>query len=150
MANHEWSLDELKHKAEAYCANTEHCSSEVHNKLQQWGANTDEIEQIIADLQLHGYIDEARYCCAFVHDKLLYQGWGRRKLQAALFSKHLPDSLISQALDGIDKTEYFDTLKRIITSKKRSIKANDPQACEKLIRFCMQRGFTYDEIKNLV
>jgi regulatory protein len=81
---------------------------------------------------------------------LLYQGWGRRKIQAALFAKFLPSSIIDQALESIDETEYFDTLKRIIATKKRSIKANDSQAREKMIRFCMQRGFTYDEIGDLV
>ena len=60
MANHEWSSDELKHKAEAYCATAERCSSEVSNKLQQWGATSDEIEQILTHLQSSGYIDEAR------------------------------------------------------------------------------------------
>jgi SOS response regulatory protein OraA/RecX len=35
-------------------------------------------------------------------------------------------------------------------AKKRAIKSNDPIAREKLIRFLLQRGFTFDEIeKNL-
>ena len=150
MANHEWSLDELRHKAEAYCASAEHCSSDVQTKLLQWGASANDIEQIIPHLKSQNYINEERYCRSFAHDKLLYQGWGRRKIQAALFAKRLPSPFIDQALDSIDETEYFDTLKRIIATKKRGIKANDSQAREKMIRFCMQRGFTYDEIGDLV
>ena len=150
MANHEWSLAALRSKAEAYCVGAEHCVWEVKQKLQQWGASSEQTEQVIAHLQAERFVDEGRYCQAFVHDKLLYQGWGRRKIQAALFAKRLPSPFIDQALDSIDETEYFDTLKRIIATKKRSIKANDPQAREKMIRFCMQRGFTYDEIGDLV
>lgn len=150
MANHEWSLDELKHKAEAYCATAERCCSEVSNKLMQWGARPDEINQILGSLQSSHYIDEARYCAAFAHDKLLYQGWGRVKIRAALFAKYLPSFLITQALNSLDEFEYSNTLKHIIDAKKRAIKSNDPMAREKLIRFLLQRGFTFDEIeKNL-
>ena len=150
MANHEWSSDELKSKAEAYCANAEHCSSELALKLQQWGAEQQQAEHIIAQLKEHHYIDEERYCRAFVHDKLLYQGWGRIKIQAALYAKRLPSVHINTALNSIDRTEYLGILKRVITTKKRAIKSNDPMAREKLIRFCLQRGFTYDEIETLL
>lgn len=150
MVKREWSLDELKHKAEAYCAAAEHCCFEVNNKLQQWGANADEIESIISHLTAQRYIDELRYCCAFTHDKIRYQGWGRVKIKAALYAKHIPSLLITQALDSIDETEYLATLERIIATKKRTIKSTDLMAREKLIRFCLQRGFTYDEIEELV
>ena len=87
MVNHEWSLDELRHKAEAYCATAEHCCSEVHNKLQLWGANKEYATIILQRLQADGYINEARYCHAFAHDKVAYQGWGRVKIKAALYAK---------------------------------------------------------------
>ena len=150
MANHEWSLDELKHKAEAYCATAEHCNAEIVTKLQQWGAQSEQIEDILLHLTTQRYIDEARYCHAFAHDKVRYQGWGRIKVRAALFAKHLPSSLINQAIADIDENEYFDVLKRVIDTKKRAINSKDPRAREKLIRFCLQRGFTYDEISDLV
>lgn len=150
MANHEWCLDELKHKAEAYCATAEHCNAEVVTKLQQWGAQSEQIEDILLHLATQRYIDEARYCHAFTHDKVRYQGWGRIKVRAALFAKHLPSALINQAIADIDENEYFDVLKRVIDTKKRAINSKDPMAREKLIRFCLQRGFTYDEISDLV
>lgn len=150
MANHEWSLEELKHKAEAYCAGAEHCCSELNNKLLQWGASHEHINLIIMHLKKHDYINEERYCRAFAHDKLLYQGWGRVKIRTALHSKHIPSQYISHALNSIDKFEYFNTLKRVIESKNRAIKSCDPMAREKLIRFCLQRGFTYDEIEGLI
>lgn len=150
MAKQEWSLDELKYKAEVYCATTEHCCADVMMKLRQWGAEEEQATSILAHLQKQNYINEARYCHAFTHDKLLYQGWGREKIRAGLLAKHLPYQHICDALDSIDETEYFDTLERIIRTKKRSIKANDTQQREKLIRFCLQRGFTYDEIKKSI
>lgn len=150
MANHEWSLEQLRAKAEAYCAMAEHCCSEVRIKLQQWGATAEQTDEILAHLQSHRFVDEQRYCNAFVHDKLLYQGWGRMKLRAGLQAKHLPNSTIDFALENIDESEYFRVLKQVITSKKRTIKSNDPQLREKLIRFCLQRGFTYEDIREYI
>ena len=149
MAKHEWSLDDLRSKAEAYCATAERCCFEMSNKLLQWGATSDEIKQILAHLQSSHYIDEARYCAAFAHDKVRYQGWGRMKIRAALFTKHIPSQFITQTLNSLDESEYFDTLQQVVATKKRAIKSNDPMAREKLIRFLLQRGFTYDEIEEI-
>ena len=150
MANHEWSLAELSAKAEAYCVAAEHCIFDVRQKLQQWGANTDQIDAIFEHLQSARFIDEQRYCHAFVHDKLLYQAWGRMKIKAALQAKHLPTAAIAEALHAIDMTEYTRILEQLIASKQRTIKSSDPQPPEKLIRFCLQRGFTYEEISALL
>lgn len=150
MAKHEWSLDELKSKAEAYCAAAEHCCSEVSYKLKQWGAKPDEIEKITQHLIDQHYIDEERYSRAFTHDKVLYQGWGRMKIRAALYGKNISAQLITQALDSLDESEYMDTLKHVVATKQRAIKSNDPMAREKLIRFLLQRGFTYDEIEFIL
>ena len=146
MVKHEWSEAELRTKAEAYCATAEHCVWEVHQKLQQWGATTEQIENILAHLQEAGYVDEQRYCHAFVHDKLLYQGWGRMKMRAQLQAKHLPSAKITEALNAINEKEYMQVLERVMAYKKRTIKSTDPQAREKLIRFCLQRGFSYEDI----
>ena len=146
MANHEWSAAELRAKAETYCAMAEHCLFDVRQKLQQWNATAAQIEDILEHLQEAHFVDEQRYCDAFVHDKLLYQGWGRMKLRASLQAKHLPSAAINESLSVIEEKEYNNVLERVISSKKRSIKSSDPQAREKLIRFCLQRGFTYEEI----
>lgn len=150
MVKHEWSLADLRSKAEFYCATAEHCSYEVHLKLQQWGATDEQIVHIVAHLQKEHFVDEQRYCNAFVHDKLLYQGWGRMKMRAQLQAKHLSTAAIEQALNEIDRDTYMSVLTRVLATKKRSIKSADPQAREKLIRFAMQRGFTYDEINGII
>ena len=38
-------------------------------------------------------------------------------------------------------------LYRVLSTKHRALK-RDAMAREKLIRFCLQRGFTYDEIES--
>ena len=142
MEKREWSMAELQSKAEAYCAQAEHCVSEMRDKLRVWGATSAQADEVTERLIEDKYIDEARYCGAFVHDKLLYHGWGRVKIRAALQAKHLPSAYISAALEDIDETEYFRILEKVIQKKKGSP--------EQVIRFCLQRGFTLSEIKRFV
>lgn len=141
MEKNEWFTGEYRDKAETYCASAEHCISEVRDKLRRWQATPEQSEEIIAHLLDNHYIDEARYCKAFVHDKLLYQGWGRVKIRAALQAKHLPSALITAALEDIDEIEYFRILEKV-AQKKRGTP-------EQVMRFCLQRGFTFDEIKRI-
>lgn len=150
MEKIEWSLQQLIAKSETYCANAEHCVSEVKNKLRLWGATQKQIEQILELLIQQKYIDEKRYVAAVVHDKLSFQGWGRTKIRLFLQSKYIPSSYIDQALNAIDDEEYKKILERVIASKKRSLKTSDLQSKNKLIRFCLQRGFTYEEIHQLL
>ena len=142
MEKREWSMAELQSKAEAYCAQAEHCVSEMRDKLRVWGATSAQTDEVIERLTDEKYIDEARYCRAFVHDKLLYQSWGRMKMRAALQAKHLPSAYISAALEDIDESEYFRILEKVVRKKKGSP--------EQVIRFCLQRGFAMDEIRRLV
>ena len=71
MEKREWSMAELQSKAEAYCAHAEHCTSEIMEKMRVWGATSVQAEQVTERLIDEKYIDETRYCRAFVHDKLL-------------------------------------------------------------------------------
>ena len=146
MAKIEWSPDELKHKASAYCAAAEHCESEVRLKLQQWncdGKNADEIVDFLYD---HDFLNEVRYCRAYVHDKVLFQSWGRVKIEYMLRAKHLSSHAIQSALQAIDESEYFQVLSHLIESKRETL--SGPNSSEALTRFLLQRGFTYDEIKH--
>lgn len=143
MERKEWSPEELRHKAEMYCASAEHCESEMREKLSQWGGSLTVIESIIAHLREGRYIDDKRYCDAFVHDKLLYLGWGRRKIQVMLQCKKLPASMIHESINSIDEMEYSGVLRHLIVKKKCATR-------EQVARFCLQRGFLWEEIEPLL
>ena len=144
MANKEWSAQELKSKMEAYCAASEHCEMEARMRLRQWGCDSTTEDIIIDYLIAENYISDERYAKAFVHDKLLYQGWGRVKIEYMLRSKHIPSRIIQLALQTIDLADYSRILSHLIAKRQP---VTDKAA---LFRFLTQRGFTFDEINNVV
>ena len=141
MAKTELSKAEWLDKCEAYCAKSEHCEADVRRKLYEWGALEDFFDEIVESLYLNDFLNTARFCHAYVHDKVEYQSWGRLKIQAGLRALDLPEPEIRKSLDSIDENQYKKNLDALIQQRK----SDSP---DKLLRFLTQRGFTYDEIKK--
>lgn len=133
---------EALNKAAAYCTLCERCVSEVSAKLTAWDVPYCEQQKIIARLIEEKFIDEARYCRAFVNDKLRFNRWGRIKIIAALREKRLPQEYISGAIESIDDDNYTEILKEVIAIKRKEFKGKDDfQTRQKLIRHAASRGF---------
>ena len=135
----------LKQKAATYCSLAEHCESEVRDKLIDWGADNEEcISQIINYLIGNNFISPTRYCRAYAHDKLIYQGWGKRKIEMMLRQKQLPPQNIREALNAINNEQYRDILLSLLQKKARSLKRETGDILQtKLLRFAASRGFDY-------
>ena len=133
---------EALNKAAAYCTLCERCISEVSTKLATWGVPHDEQEKIIARLIEEKFIDEERYCRAFVNDKVKFNRWGRIKSTAVLREKHLPQEHIKEALESIDQEIYLQSLQETIDIKRRELKGKDDFATQqKIIRHAASRGY---------
>ena len=141
MANQELSKRDWCNKAEAYCAKSEHCAADVRRKLYEWQTPAEIAEFIEQNLYANDFLNDARFCAAYVHDKVAYQSWGRLKIQAGLRALDLPEPEIRKSLDSIDENQYKKNLEALIQQRK----SDSP---DKLLRFLAQRGFTYDEIKK--
>lgn len=88
------------------------------------------------------YIDDRRFCEAFVRDKVEFGSWGRRKIMLALRQKDVDMDVANDILASIDEDRYFDRLIKIVRTKARTI--NDCDSYEgraKLMRFAVSRGF---------
>ena len=142
MERTELSRAEWLSKAEAYCARAEHCAADVRRKLYEWGAPADLYDEIEENLYAEGFLDDARFCSAYVHDKVAYQGWGRVKIQAGLRALQLPEPAIREAMEEIDEKQYKANLQKLIKQRK-----GDSE--DKRMRFLAQRGFSYDEIRSV-
>ena len=143
MAKTELSKLEWLAKAQAYCARAEHCAADVRRKFYEWGLNDAEIvDSIEQNLYADNFLNDRRFCEAYVHDKVAYQSWGPLKIQASLRALQLPESEIRSALENIDEAAYFDNLRKLIRARK-----SDSE--DKRLRFLLQRGFTYEEIKGI-
>jgi regulatory protein len=133
----------------ALCAQAEHCEQEMRDKMKRWELDETVQNRVINRLTEERYIDNERYARAFVKDKIRYNKWGRRKVQQALWMKRIDADIQQRVLDEIDEKEYLDVLRPLLKQKRKSIKAeNDYELNQKLVRFALSRGFTFDIIRQ--
>jgi len=135
----------------ALCAQSEHCQWEMIEKMRRWDITDDAQARIMQRLVSERYVDDERYARAFVKDKIRYNKWGRRKVEQALWQKHIDEEIRQRVLDEVSDKEYVDILRPLLQQKKRSTKADSEYLLnQKLMRFAMGRGFTFDIIKQCI
>ena len=71
----------------AMCSKAEHSSGEVDAKMRSWQMDDGARTRVAERLRSAGYVDDARFCRSFVHDKMEFDKWGRRKIETALYRK---------------------------------------------------------------
>jgi regulatory protein len=119
--------------------------------MQRWGMTDEAQARVMQRLVSERYVDDERYARAFVKDKILYNKWGRRKVEQALWTKRIDDDIRTRVLDEVDDEQYVGVLRQLLRQKRRSIKAaSDYELNQKLVKFALSRGFTYDIVRRCV
>ncbi|MBO7109187.1 MAG: RecX family transcriptional regulator [Prevotella sp.] len=138
-------------KLAALCARGEHCQHDMLEKMRQWGVSAEEQAEVMQRLVEGRYVDDSRFARAFVIDKVRYNKWGRRKVEQALWMKHIDKSVANEVLDDISDEEYLSVLRPLLKQKRKSTKAqSEYELTMKLIRFALSRGFTMDIIRQCI
>lgn len=147
----------MKTEQEAYltlaalCAQAEHCQWEMLEKMRRWEVPEEAQARVMQRLVKERYVDDERYAQAFVKDKIRYNKWGRRKVDQALWQKHIDEDIRKRVLDEVDDDEYLSVLRPLLKQKRKSTKANnDYELNQKLMRFALGRGFTFDIISQCI
>ena len=135
----------------ALCASAEHCTGEMIDKMAKWEIPEEAQARIMEHLVSNKYVDDERYCRAFVHDKMEYNHWGRRKIEQALYVKHVDKAIQTKVLDEIPDSDFISILRPLLDQKRRQTRAdNDYEMNIKLMRFAASRGFTIDQIRQCI
>ena len=136
------------HRLAAYCSRGERCVYDIRQKMIRWGLSEAEQKKAVQYLQREHFLDEKRYCRAFVHDKSQYNHWGSYKIQYELKKKQIPDGLIREAISEMDKEVQREQLQKLLVHKRKTVKgANEYEINQKLIRFAAGKGFPLEDIE---
>ncbi|MDQ1297392.1 MAG: regulatory protein [Bacteroidota bacterium] len=138
-------------KAMARCSRREYCTEEIRSKLQTWGVARSDSQKILRALIKENFINETRYAESFVKDKFRYNKWGRIQIATHLKARKLPSEIIRKALDSIDKELYINTLRGLINSHRRHIKAKNQYDLKgKLLRYGLSKGFESEILYDIL
>ena len=151
IASHTLTFEQAFQRAASLCSGSEHCISDIEEKLHRWGVAKADTKRVIDTLIDEKYIDEIRYATAYTRDKLRFSHWGRIKIRTMLRAQRISEADINNAFDDIDQEEYLGILESIISKKRQTMDDAESYASRaKLIRFAMQRGFEMHEITKFI
>ena len=138
-------------KAAFLCSRSEHCSSEIQEKLKVWGLPAEDSEPVIEKLIAEKYLDEERFARAYAKDKFRFNHWGKQKIAFMLRSKNISSEIVELAFEEIEDEGYLEELRKLLADKEKSIKAKDQyDKRNKLMRFAMGRGFESSQISMII
>ena len=133
------------------CARAEYCQYELIEKMRRWDMSDEAQARVMQRLVSERYVDDERYTQAFVRDKIRYNKWGRRKVEQALWQKHIDKDIRERILNEVDDDEYLSVLRPLLKQKQKTLKGgSDYERNQKLVKFALQRGFTYDIIRQCI
>ena len=134
----------------ALCSRREYCRKDVMKKVMTaLDGDVAKAEEVVAKLVEERYVDDLRYATAFARDKASIAGWGEAKIRYMLSSKGIDREMIAQALDEVDDKRAETRLEKLMENKVRSLK-DDPQRRLKLLRFGLGRGYSYDQVAEMI
>lgn len=145
------SKDEALSKAAFLCSASEHCASQIYEKLQAWCVSGEDANDILNRLMEEGFIDNTRFSRAYCHDKFLYSHWGKVKIVQMLRRLRLSEDEIAEGVSTISEKDYLEALNGALRSKDRTLKdTNVYQRKGKLVRHLLSRGFEMELVLDAV
>lgn len=132
------------------CSRREYCSQDMFKKAEKaLKGDKGKAQEVVRILVEEKYVDDLRYSTAYAREKSSISGWGEVKIRYMLSAKGISADVVSQALEEIDDLKAQSRLTKLIENKYRALK-DDPQWRIKLLRFALGRGYSYDEVNDVL
>lgn len=137
-------------RLQAQCSRREYCIRDVRDKaIKALDGDADAAAAVVESLVADRFVDELRYAGAFASEKAHLTGWGPIKISAALRAKGIASAIIKEALADAADAESSAKLESVLRAKFRTVEG-EPDAKLRLIRFALQRGYDYDQVKSAI
>lgn len=133
-------------KARTFCNYRERCHKELREKLYNLGLWKRDVDHVIMQMIEENLLNEERYAKSYARGHFYNKKWGKYKITVELRSKQIHDRLIKEALMEIDEDDYQYVIKRLIDRKAKELKGKPFEKKQKVSRYLMQKGYSYNEI----
>jgi regulatory protein len=125
-----------------YCAYQERCISEIKQKMHALLVDESEQAAYLSWLTENNYLNEARFVELFVRSKFNQKHWGRNKIMFELKKRGIRESMLINAWNGIEDTDYVGQLVKILQKKKAELKLGTAQQkYQKCYAFALSKGY---------
>lgn len=152
--NPTYTIKDALKKIEHYCAYQERCHEEVESKLRTMKMDSNEIDQIIAQLIEDNFLNEERFARSFARGKHRIKHWGNVRITSELKFRKINQRLITTALKEITPDEYFETFEKLAlrtweNTRETNTMKKRKKVCDSLLRKGFESSLIYEKVKEL-
>lgn len=122
---------------------------EVERRLLRAGYEADDIEAVLHELELAGYVNDERYSSEWVESRGQRHGIGRTRLAQELMRKGVDKETTDQALSELDPETEFTQALELARKRAGVILAPDPAQKRRLAAFLQRRGYNWSIIEQV-
>lgn len=137
---------DLRARALQFLARRDHARAELQQKLQRFAETTEELDALLDDFAVRGWLSDARFAEQWTHQRS--SRYGTLRLKQELRIKGVGDETIATALEEIANNE--ESRAREIWQKKFGSPASTPNERAKQARFLATRGFPLDIVYKII
>ena len=136
----------LRERALGLLARREHSRAELQRKLSPHAEDPQEIIDLLDDFTRRGWLSDARFAEALVHDK--QAKFGASRLAYELRQRGVEESVIRDQLAELKDSELERA--RQVWQSKFGVLPEDAKARAKQMRFLQSRGFSFEVIGKVM
>jgi regulatory protein len=129
-----------------------HSKMELRRKLARREYEPQMIEDVLADLERLGYVDDARFAVTKATSAAKYKHHGQRRAQVELMKAGVDDATARKAIEDVYEPHDSLGVARSLAQKQapRLRKLDPAVARRRLAGMLARRGFDYDTIRPVI
>lgn len=136
----------LRQRALDCLARREYSRQELHHKLQPYADGGDDINALLDDFTVRGWLSDERFSEQVVHAR---KGrYGSLKVAHELREKGVDEALVDRVIATLAQDEEADA--RAVWQRKFGELPHNREQWAKQARFLQSRGFGFDAIKRVL
>ncbi|MFN4151301.1 MAG: regulatory protein RecX [Candidatus Sericytochromatia bacterium] len=138
-------LQDVINYATWHLGRRDHSSFELKEKLYRKTDNEEWIDETIKYLKDSNYLNDRRFVEYYLKDCYEYKQYGPTKIKQELKQKGIEKDLIDEITEELE-IDYFELAVKCL-NKKQKQPIEDRKDRDRLTRFLLTRGFSFDMIR---
>lgn len=122
----------------------------LNEKLRRKGFDRETAELVCEKMKQLGYLNDADYAEAFVHDCTFIRRYGPRKIRQALFQRGICSSDAKSALEQLDEEIHLENLRFLLIKATDGTDTLTEYEAGRFYRRMISRGFLHGQIEAVL
>lgn len=124
-------------------------SAEVRRRLLRAGYEPEIADEVVADLETAGLLDDARFSADWVESRSRRKGLGRTRLSAELLRKGVSREQTQEAVSSVDREAELDMALALARKRLGLDDPRDAAVRRKVAAYLQRRGYNWEIVEQV-